>query len=244
VPSIFPSTLFELLLRNMGSPHATELTLEHLAAASPEEANSLRQILDYQNADIGEVYGNLGWERTGRLLGKEITQDNKLDFVNAYVQWALTDRIQHQFGPLSDGFRAVLGNSIMLECMVGAIHLEQIVCGGEVPVDMRAVQKRCALRGWGASEDEYVKWLWDVLFEFTEAEKMQFIVFLTGSDRVPLQGWEGLRVILQRHGDGDDRLPTAYTCFALLLLPKYSSKDVLRRNLRSAIVNSEGFGLN
>jgi len=244
VPSIFPSTLFELLLHDMGSPHASNLTLEHLAAASPEEANSLRHILDYEGSDIGDVYGCLGWERTGRLLGKEITQDNKAEFVDAYVQWALTDRILHQFRHLSDGFRAVLGDSIMLEQMVDALHLEQIVSGGEVPVDVRALQKRCTLQGWEDSENEYIAWLWDVLFEFTEAEKMQFIVFLTGSDRVPLQGWEGLRVVVQKNGSGDDRLPAAYTCFALLLIPKYSSKDVVRSNLLSAIMNSEGFGLN
>jgi len=185
-----------------------------------------------------------GMERTGRLLGKEITQDNKAEFVDAYVQWALTDRILHQFRHLSDGFRAVLGDSIMLEQMVDALHLEQIVSGGEVPVDVRALQKRCTLQGWEDSENEYIAWLWDVLFEFTEAEKMQFIVFLTGSDRVPLQGWEGLRVVVQKNGSGDDRLPAAYTCFALLLIPKYSSKDVVRSNLLSAIMNSEGFGLN
>lgn len=52
-----------------------------------------------------------------------------------------------------------------------------------------------------------------------------------------------VRVQVQKNGDGDDRLPTAYTCFHLLLLPKYTSPDVLRQRLLQAISETQGFGL-
>lgn len=39
------------------------------------------------------------------------------------------------------------------------------------------------------------------------------------------------------------RLPTAHTCFNVLLLPEYSSKEKLERCLRVAITYSKGFGM-
>jgi len=82
-----------------------------------------------------------------------------------------------------------------------------------------------------------------VLETFTEVVKLQFLIFVTGSDRVPLRGWDELRLVIQKNGTGDDRMPTAYTCFCLVLLPKYSSREVLQRQLLLAVENSEGFGL-
>jgi len=39
------------------------------------------------------------------------------------------------------------------------------------------------------------------------------------------------------------RLPTSHTCFNVLLLPDYSSKDKLRERLLKAITNCKGFGM-
>ena len=38
-------------------------------------------------------------------------------------------------------------------------------------------------------------------------------------------------------------LPVAHTCFNLLDLPKYESKEVLQKKLLQAIQQTEGFGL-
>ena len=39
------------------------------------------------------------------------------------------------------------------------------------------------------------------------------------------------------------RLPTAHTCFNVLLLPEYASFETLRDRLLLAIGNARGFGL-
>jgi ubiquitin-protein ligase E3 A len=49
--------------------------------------------------------------------------------------------------------------------------------------------------------------------------------------------------MVQRHGGDSDRLPCASTCYNILLLPEYSSKDRLREKLLKAIDNAKGFGL-
>ena len=52
-----------------------------------------------------------------------------------------------------------------------------------------------------------------------------------------------LKLIIARNGPDSDKLPTAHTCFNVLLLPEYSSKQKLKEKLLKAIQFSSGFGL-
>lgn len=61
--------------------------------------------------------------------------------------------------------------------------------------------------------------------------------------RAPVGGLGHLGLIILRSGPDSDRLPTAHTCFNVLLLPEYSSAAKLRSQLLTAISNYEGFGL-
>ena len=88
-----------------------------------------------------------------------------------------------------------------------------------------------------------VDFFWEIVREFTEDEKRLFLKFVSGSDRSPIDGLSGLRLIVSRNGDEDSRLPSAHTCFNHLLLPDYSSLDVMRERVRYAMMHAEGFGL-
>jgi len=52
-----------------------------------------------------------------------------------------------------------------------------------------------------------------------------------------------LKLIISRNGPDTEHLPTAHTCFNVLLLPDYSSREKLLNKLAIAINNAEGFGL-
>merc|ERR1711862_308603 len=81
-------------------------------------AQSLQRVPDYGEPDIGEVFGDLDWAATGRLAPEaHLTLDTKADFVQAYIDWFFAERIQAQFVPLSEGFRAILGGSALLQGM-------------------------------------------------------------------------------------------------------------------------------
>ena len=244
IPSVFPTVLFELLLQRLNSSCATStLNLSHLASISPAEADSMRLILDYSADDIGAAFGDIGWERTGELDGGELSQANKDQFVASYIRWSFSRKILHQLLPLSEGFRAVVGGSTMLRDMVDAEQLQLILCGVEAPVDMAALQRRAQHEGWSEDDKSYIDLFWSVLRGLPAAEKLQFVLFLTASDRMPMDGWGQLRLQIMKNGVGDDRLPAAYTCFNLLHLPKYSSGDILRERLLLAICETQGFGL-
>lgn len=50
-------------------------------------------------------------------------------------------------------------------------------------------------------------------------------------------------MFIQPTGGGEDYLPVAHTCFNLLDLPVYSSKERLTEKLVKAIQQTEGFGI-
>jgi len=245
VPNIFPHALYELLLHDLNSPRAKPMGIADLASVCQETASSLQKVLDYTGPDIGSVFGDLGLGDLGCVnQGSALTQANKRCFVLAFVDWFLRKRIAKQLAALSMGFQQILGSSRLLQSMVDSVQLEKIVCGGNIPVDIAAIRTGATHAGWTQEEERiYLEMFWDVLHDLTEAQKVQLVVFITASDRVPLRGWQDLQVIVQKNGVGNERLPTAHTCFAQLLLPKYTSRERLMANLLLAISNSEGFGL-
>lgn len=56
-------------------------------------------------------------------------------------------------------------------------------------------------------------------------------------------GLKTMKFYIVMEGEGDDRLPTSHTCFNQLLIPKYSSKEVLRKQLEFVLDHSDGFGM-
>ena len=77
----------------------------------------------------------------------------------------------------------------------------------------------------------------------SHADLEHVLVFVTGSPAVGPAGFAALRgyngafhkFTIRRAASGDESLPTAQTCFNTLILPPYSSKQVLDARIRLAI---------
>jgi len=237
LPAAFPSVFYELLLDGLNSPRARQPTLSDLAGVFPACARSLERLIEYEGEDVTELF-TLDWPRGG-----ELTSENRAEHVSAFVQWFFSGRYAAQLESLQGGFRSVVGGSELLRNLVDAAQLEQILCGTEAPVDIDAIRSGAAEADWIASDAEFLEAFWDVLRSLTATEQRCFVTFVSACGRTPARGWQDLGLRIQKNGQGDERLPTAFTCFNLLLLPRYSSTEVLRARLRAAIVETEGFGL-
>ena len=82
-----------------------------------------------------------------------------------------------------------------------------------------------------------VKWLWEILEELPEIDKVNFMTFISGRSRLPAnpaldlsQRFQILRLDTPLNG-----LPTAQTCFFQLRLPPYSDKAIMADRLKYAI---------
>ena len=121
-------------------------------------------------------------------------------------------------------------------------ELEMSICGSPI-LDFEALESATKYQDGFTSESPTVKLLWEILAEFTEAEKKQFLFFCTGCDRAPINGLGHMKFYISKHGSDLDQLPSVHTCFNHLLLPEYLEKDHFRDKLKQAIENAEGFGL-
>lgn len=230
----FPTLLYSLLLRHLGAVSVAPPGLADLAALRPCLAKGLQELLAYEKDDVAEVFP-LDWPR-----GEELCSGNRAEHVEAYVQWFLREKFRAQLEPLLDGFKQVLQNCEFLKTLVNASQLEQMLCGVEEPLDVQQLRLTARMEGF---DEDFKEIFWSVLESLDAEQKRRFVVFVSACGRRPPEGWQHFELQVQRNGDGDDRLPTAYTCFTLLLLPRYSSGELLRHRLLAAITETEGFGL-
>ena len=94
-----------------------------------------------------------------------------------------------------------------------------------------------------AEFDPTIRHFWTVFNELDESQRKRLLEFFTGSDRCPVGGLGKLKMTITKNGPESNRLPTAHTCFNVLLLPEYQSVDLLRDRLLKALDNAMGFGL-
>ena len=82
-----------------------------------------------------------------------------------------------------------------------------------------------------------------------QTDKAKFLQFVTGSSKVPAQGFAllpGMRgrvskFCIYKHHD-EKTLPQGHTCYNQLDLPAYKSKEILVEKMTWAIREAQGFG--
>ena len=79
--------------------------------------------------------------------------------------------------------------------------------------------------------------------DFDDEGRRGFLKFFTGSSRIPLDGFDPALNITEGVDMVTDSLPKAHTCFNQLVLPQYSSYEVLKEKILFAVANTEGFEL-
>uniref|UniRef100_A0A7S1KNI6 HECT-type E3 ubiquitin transferase n=1 Tax=Percolomonas cosmopolitus TaxID=63605 RepID=A0A7S1KNI6_9EUKA len=225
-------------------------TLEDVKQADPELYRGLKQLLAYTGDVENDFCRNfmVETEAFGEVRSFElkpggedipVTKENREEYVELYVKWKYITGVQKQFDAFNRGFRSVIGETLEL---FKPQELELLVCGSP-KLDFDELKKGARYSEGYTEDSQQIHWLWDILTEFNEDEKRRFLHFCTGSDRSPISGLSSTQLVVIPNGDDDQRLPSASTCFNLLLLPKYTSKDILRDRLTKAIEHYLSFGL-
>ena len=151
----------------------------------------------------------------------------------------------NQIDAFLDGFHELVPPELI--SIFDAQELELLISG--LPdIDLDDLRANTEYYGY-KSTDPQISWLWSVLRSFTKEEKALFLQFVTGTAKVPLEGFshlqgsEGIRKFNIHKNFGAHLLPAAHTCFNQLDLPEYSSEEMTREKLLIALrEGSEGFG--
>jgi len=214
----------------------------------------LDELLEYSNEDIEDVFMQPFQLSYTDLFGSTITtdlkeggaeilvnQDNKKEYVDLYADFLLNKSVEKQFLAFQRGFNLVTSES-PLQMMFTAQELEMLICG-EKEFDFNELESSTEYDGGFSRETNCVRWFWEVVHSMDIEDKRKLLQFTTGSDRIPVGGLAKLKLIIAKNGPDSDRLPSAHTCFNVLLLPEYSSKDKLSDLLMKAIKECKGFGM-
>merc|ERR1719277_1195527 len=163
----------------------------------------------------------------------KVTRANVHQYVDLYADFLLNKSIQKSFHAFQRGFELVTHNS-PLASLFRPEELEVMVIG-QRQYDWDTLKETCKYDGEFNKDHHTVKHFWSVFDELDETEKRALLEFFTGSDRVPIGGLGRLKPRIQSSGPDSDRLPTAHTCFNILLLPAYTDRAMLKERLLKAI---------
>ncbi|KAG4087328.1 hypothetical protein H8356DRAFT_1730130 [Neocallimastix lanati (nom. inval.)] len=170
----------------------------------------------------------------------KLTNENRDEFVDLYVDYIFNTSVEKQFNAFKEGFDSVVEGSAIE--IFRPEELEQLVCGSQ-DIDIDVLESVTLYDGF-TKESECVKNFWSIVHEFDEEQKKRLLFFTTGTDRVPLGGTSKMQFIIARNGPDSDRLPSAHTCFSVLLLNDYATREKLKERLLTALKNADcGFFL-
>ncbi|KAI1649576.1 HECT-domain-containing protein [Daldinia loculata] len=231
-------------------------TLDDLAEFRPVLAKGLRQLLGYEG-DVQSTFCLdfvIEVEKYGTRVrvplcpggeSKMVTNANRREYVDLYVRYLLDTSVSRQFEPFKRGFFTVCaGNALTL---FKPEEIELLIRGSDESLDITALQGAAAYTNWPIhmppDQQPTIQWFWDTFERASITDQRRLLSFITGSDRIPAMGAASLVIKINCLGIDEGRFPSARTCFNILGLYRYASRQRLEEFLWRAVNESEGFGL-
>ncbi|RHY47231.1 hypothetical protein DYB38_002462 [Aphanomyces astaci] len=238
--------------------HMLQLPLSYsdMEAIDPEYYRNLHSILDNPIDALGlDLTFSIEHSNFGKLdvvdlvpHGRDVavTDDNKLEYVKLVTHHRMATGIRSQIDSFLGGLHQLV--SPQLISIFNENELELLI-SGMPEIDIDDLKANTDYANYKPT-DNVIRWFWNAMYSFTHEERALFIQFVTGTSKVPLEGFkalEGMRGTqkfnIHKAFGSSASLPTAHTCFNQLDLPEYENEDQLKTRLVLAIrEGSEGFG--
>ncbi|KAI9319384.1 hypothetical protein BX666DRAFT_2025682 [Dichotomocladium elegans] len=237
-----PTACYKKLLKH-------PVDLMDLASIRPALARGLEQLLAFEGdventfcrpfvAEV-DAFGQRKWiPLVPGGANKMVTNENRQEFVNLYVDFVLNTSVERQFGAFRRGFYHVCGGNAL--SLFRPQEIELLVRGSEEPLEIDDLRGQTEYQGFDEDEDT-ITHFWDIMKAMEPSMQRKLLMFVTGSDRIPATGSTQLHLKIACGGEDSNRLPSAHTCFNQLVLYRYSSKEKLEQMLHMAVNESQGF---
>ncbi|KAI9885251.1 MAG: hypothetical protein M1823_002956 [Watsoniomyces obsoletus] len=175
-----------------------------------------------------------------------VTEQNKQEYVRLVVEYRLTGSVQEQLEHFLLGFHDIVPAPLI------AIFNEQeleLLISGLPDIDVDDWKNNTEYHNYTPSSPQ-IQWFWRAVRSFDKEERAKLLQFVTGTSKVPLNGFKELegmngfsRFNIHRDYGSKERLPSSHTCFNQLDLPEYDSYESLRSHVYTAMTaGSDYFG--
>ncbi|KAL7552593.1 hypothetical protein ACHAWF_016755 [Thalassiosira exigua] len=189
-----------------------------------------------------------------------VTRENVIQYIHLVSHQKMNVRGSCQTAAFLRGFRDLIPAQWVR--LFSAYELQKLISGDDAVkgIDVRGMMAVMRYSGGLHPSQPIVRWLWEVVEEMTPELQRKFLKFMTSCSRQPLLGFGSMvpapciqqtrlreddygNDIAEGLGTGNVRLPSSSTCMNLLKLPKYTSKEMLKKKLLYAIESAAGFEL-
>ncbi len=167
----------------------------------------------------------------------DVTWANKEEYIRLVEQSRLRES-RMQLKAIKQGLSEVVPAALLQLCSWQ--DLEWRVCGKPM-IDVKLLKRHTEYSGVSA-QAPHVSYFWSVLRAFSADDKRAFVRFAWAQERLPADDQEfertQTRMLIKPFtglANPDNAFPKADTCFFNLMLPEYSSANVLRQKLLFAI---------
>lgn len=145
-----------------------------------------------------------------------VTQENKEHYVQRVVEYRLVESVKEQIDNFLTGFHEIIPPDLI--SIFNEQELELLISG--LPeIDVDEWKNNTDYHNYSASSSQ-IQWFWRAVRSFDKEERAKLLQFVTGTSKVPLNGFkelEGMNGVskfnIHRDYGNKDRLPSAHTCF-------------------------------
>uniref|UniRef100_A0A3Q1BSE0 HECT-type E3 ubiquitin transferase n=1 Tax=Amphiprion ocellaris TaxID=80972 RepID=A0A3Q1BSE0_AMPOC len=223
------------------------IQLNDLETTDPELHKSLVWILENDITSVLDHTFCVEHNAFGKFLQHElkpngrnisVTEENKKEYVRLYVNWRFMRGIEAQFLALQKGFSELIPQHLLKPFD----HKElELIIGGLGKIDLADWKTNTRLKHC-TSESNVVRWFWQAVEAFSEERRGRLLQFVTGSTRVPLQGFKALQ------GGSCTGSRCKFCLFYLhsfnrIDIPPYESYEKLYEKLLTAVEETCGFAV-
>ncbi|XP_015784242.1 E3 ubiquitin-protein ligase NEDD4-like isoform X3 [Tetranychus urticae] len=229
------------------------IDLKDMESVDLEYYNSLKWIMENDPAELDlrfvvdeDMFGQMQvHELKPDGTNVSVTVENRDEYVNLVIQWRFVSRVAPQMNSFLKGFDEIVSlNSIRI---FDENELELLLCGiGEI--DVNDWRKHTVYKGGFHATHIVIQYFWRVVLSFSSEMRSRLLQFVTGTSRVPMNGFKELYgsngpqpFTIEKWGTPAN-LPRSHTCFNRLDLPPYESYQELKDRLIKAIEGSGSYG--
>ncbi len=171
---------------------------------------------------------------------RDVTDENKGEYVKLMSEWRVKWSISAQLDSFMNGLNVMIPKNSLKQFTLEELEM---LFNGKKKIDVDEIRAYTIFQGKFGNESKEVLWFWQIIRDFEVEDKMKLLRFVTGSDRVPLDGFDPPFNITEGSDMNDEMLPRAHTCFNQIVLPPYKSLTKMRKKIKIAMDETQGFDL-
>lgn len=169
-----------------------------------------------------------------------VTNANRDQYISDYIDQLTNVSIATQYAHFTKGFfRCITPKSLTL---FTPSQLKTLVEGSPT-IDVARLRRFTKYAYGYDCFHPTITSFWRIVQRWDQEKLGRLLEFVTASDRLPIGGEARVNFVIQKNGEGDERLPTSITCFGKLLLPVYKGEEAMERALELAVAHAKGFGV-